>query len=131
MKRFGLSKSERLASKKSIARVFTKGRQVSNNYILARWFVTHGEEGSGVLVGFSVPKRKISSAVKRNRVKRLMRESYRVSKHMLTEGPIEDRYKLEIMLVYLRNEIPTFAELQPRIESILKTVNKRISKINS
>ena len=129
MKQFGLSKNERLTSKKSIAQVFEKGRQYSNSYILAKWLLVKNDNPPVFRVGFSVPKRKISSAVKRNRVKRLLRESFRLSKYIIIDGAIMNGYRLEVMLVYLREEIPTFDMLKPQVEHVLRALDERIAKI--
>lgn len=72
-------------------------------------------------VMFSVSKKKFKSAVKRNRIKRLMKEAYRLNK-----GSVADMSVL-VAFVYTSDEMPDFKFIQKRIEKAIKKLSE-ISK---
>lgn len=88
MKAFGLSASERIRSKKDFERIFTKGRVIySSENILRVHFDKRKAEGKirpDVRFAAAVSK-KLGTAVWRNRVKRLIRESFRLNKAELID----------------------------------------------
>ena len=107
----------KLKSKKLISEVFEKG-QVAKAYPLRAHFLIHShEELPALQVGVSVSKRYFKKAVDRNRVKRLMREAYRLQQHTLD---IPEDKKIAIMLIYNSPEISSQAYIHKKIARILK-----------
>lgn len=81
-------KAEKLKSKKLIETLFIEGKSVKSFPL--RLVYTEGPlpvEGISIQAGVSVSKRSFKLAVSRNRIKRLMRESYRLHKNLIdTKG---------------------------------------------
>ncbi|MFA8342315.1 MAG: ribonuclease P protein component [Rhodothermaceae bacterium] len=104
MKRNSLSKIERLTRKKDFDLVYSTGRTLySKKRKLKVTFVTRNVvERPGVKFAVGVSKR-AGNAVWRNRVKRLLRESYRLNKHSLIEK-LEETEK-ELLVVFSPNSI--------------------------
>ncbi len=84
MKEFGLSKSERIKSRKLLEVLFSQGEALYSrkSRFKAVFYLFKKSNQPGVKVVFAVHKR-AGNAVWRNRVKRLMRETYRLNKNIL------------------------------------------------
>ena len=84
MKRFGLSKIERIKRKNEFSRVYKSGKIIySNSRKLKAIFYLGKSESKSVKVAFGISK-KAGNAVWRNRLRRLLRESYRLNKEILS-----------------------------------------------
>jgi ribonuclease P protein component len=66
----------RLSRSRDFDTVYRRGRSVSSRYLVLHWFPRDGEPEGDPRLGLAVP-RAVGSAVARNRVKRLLRESWR------------------------------------------------------
>ena len=78
----------------------------------------NGEEFSRILI--SVPKKLFKRAVKRNLLKRRIRESWRKQKHMLTlEG------NFDILLIYSVKEILSYEEIYSSIGQVIDALNAK------
>ena len=87
---FSYPKNEKLKSKITIDLLFSKGKSVSK-YPLRLVYVESDygiEKGSGqkIKMGVSVSKKYFKNAVDRNYFKRVLRETYRLNKHLLVEN---------------------------------------------
>ena len=100
MGKYTLGKAERLSRKKWIQELFDKGSSF-NFYPYRILFLPHPEPNAGPnQVMFSVSKRLFKKAVDRNKIKRRMREAYRLNK-----GPAGLSGKLLIAYIYTAREI--------------------------
>jgi len=79
---FMLQREHRLTDKRDFQKVFHHGQSFANRYLVL-YFVRNSER-EHFRVGFSVSK-KVGKAVTRNRVKRLLREAFRLEKGMVKE----------------------------------------------
>ncbi len=82
MKCFGFSKGERLRKHSEFVNVTRNGQKIHTTHFIV--FLTESPEGKTRL-GVTVSRR-VGKAVKRNRVKRLLREFFRLHKHLLPQG---------------------------------------------
>ena len=87
-KRYTLSKAERLCSKKLIERLFAGGNKSFPAFPLRVVYMPLDieDEGAEVSILVSVPKKRFKRAVKRNLVKRQVREAYRRNKYILLDA---------------------------------------------
>lgn len=77
---FRFTKAERLTRKKEFEKVFREGKVLKNGKIVL-YVIPNGLQHSRLGL---VVSRKVGNAVRRNRAKRLLREAYRLNKHLLT-----------------------------------------------
>lgn len=82
-RRFTLPKSHILHGKRNFEELFHSSSFFATSNITLR-FVVHPDAGRKFLVGFIAPKR-IGKATRRIRIKRLLREAYRLNQHLITD----------------------------------------------
>ena len=112
-----LSKKEKLKSKKEIELLFSEGRSCTK-FPIKMIFTSHQfEEEIPLKIGVSVSKRNFKKAVQRNQIKRLLRESYRLNKHIVFNN-LEEKHIC--MFLYIGKEKPTFHELNSKMERLLQ-----------
>ena len=74
----------------------------------------------------SVPKKRFKLAVKRNRVKRLIREAWRLNKHILDAELERKNLSCDVMFLYMTNEIPTLELIQKKLPVIFNFILEEI-----
>jgi ribonuclease P protein component len=131
---FGLKKKQILRSKKEIQAIVDGRKQVKTFPILLLYSL---QKNSGVdcKILFSVSKKKQKSAVKRNRIKRKLKESYRLNKLSLYNYCAENRVQLNVMCIQLTGEDYPFKAIEKKMISAIsklieKETNERISQKN-
>lgn len=108
-------KTEKLKSAKTIENLFLEGRTHSKFPI--KIFFLPKENIEANLAAFAVPKRNFKSAVDRNRVKRQLRETYRLNKQLLDD--IHGK-KFVMLFLYLGKVKPQYTELEKAMVKLLK-----------
>ncbi len=112
---FRFPKSEKLKSRKTIEFLFEEGKSVTKFPI--KIFFLPIENSENTQAGFAVPKRNFKSAVDRNRIKRQLREAYRLQKHLLKN---ESGLKFAIFFLYIGKEKLPYSKIETAMESLIK-----------
>jgi len=114
------SKKEKLKSKKDVGVLFAEGKYLKA-FPLKLIYVELPEldESIPYRVGVSVSKRLFKKAVNRNRIKRLIREAYRLNKQIIYKTESEKTYAM--MFLYSSKDQPEYHTIET---ALLKLLNK-------
>lgn len=115
-----LSKQERLYCRKDISELLAGGKFVGNGPMRFCYRAGNGCGMSRIMV--SVPKKLFKRAVKRNLLKRRIREAYRLQKSLL-EG-----LEMDILFIYNTKEVLSSAEIHQLVGSFLSSLAERARK---
>ena len=114
---FSLGKTQRLKSHKLIKALFNEGKQVSSYPLKVLYMFT--TEPVGLQAGFTVGTRHFRRAVDRNRIKRLIKESYRVAKVALESKGKSRSQNLVLFFIYTGKEKETFTTISSKMKILL------------
>lgn len=125
--RFTLGKAERLCSEKIITGLFQPGFFVSKYPLRVNVSFTElPDPGVTAQVLFSVSKKRFKKATDRNRVKRLLREVYRLNKHRLLQALEEKQLTAALAIIYTGKQLPEFQELQQIFHTATEKIIRHI-----
>lgn len=119
------NKYEKLKSKKAIEKLFTEGRSVAAYPFRMVYMQTTFADHAPVKTGVSVSKKYFKKAVDRMRIKRLMREAYRLNKTRYFNN-ISTPYAF--MILYIGNSKPTYQQTEQSMNKLFKKFTNAISK---
>ena len=132
----GLTKTERLTSQLVIDKLFAGGNASMAAFPLRIVYMQmEKQEGSQqwdgvqlppVSILVSVPKKRFRHAVDRNRMKRLVREAYRLNKHILWNALQEKNFRLAIAFVCITDTLPTFRNVNKSMRKALIRIGDRV-----
>jgi ribonuclease P protein component len=124
--RFFLRKEHKLKSRKAIEALFSKGKSFTNFPFRICWqFVT---DEAGIKVGFTASSRNFKNATDRNRVKRLMREAYRLQKNELQESIQSQNKGMHLFFIFIGKEVPVYELVFEKMTTVLKKLLKTASE---
>ncbi len=126
----GLSKEERICSRLLIERLFKGGESKSLSSFPLRvvYLITDiHEHEPAVKMMVSVSKRHFKQAVKRNKVKRQIRESYRLNKHLLVDAMSKlDGKQLDVSFIWLSDDIYLSQEVNLHMRNLLERIKEKL-----
>ena len=120
--RYFYRKQDKLKSRKAIAELFSNGKSFSNFPFKVIWLP---ENKSAILqTGIGVSSRYFKKATDRNRIKRLMREAYRLQKVMLQQHLEKNQLHLSVFILYVGRELPDYDMVFEKTGVLLKRLIK-------
>jgi ribonuclease P protein component len=114
--RHTLPKKERLCGKTGISKLLADGKH--GNIPGFRFCYLSGNQMEYNRIMVSVPKKIFKRAVKRNLLKRRIRESWRLQKESLNATGVD------ILFTYSTKEILKFEDIQAAVAKIIEKINK-------
>lgn len=128
-KSFGLEKPERLYLRDDIRRLFeqSSGSFIAYPLRVIYRVVPRKEEGRpAVSILISVAKKRFKHAVDRNRVKRLVREAYRLQKQSLVEEVGRQGVTLHFAVLMLDKELPDLKTIEIAMQRIMRRLEREL-----
>lgn len=119
-------KKEKLKNKILITQLFDEGKGVSS-FPLKLIYLPVKHTSISIKTGVTVSKRNFKSAVDRNKIKRLLRESYRLNKALVFNNTDT---KFAFLFLYLGKDIPTFELLNQKMKLVLNKFKLQIDEKN-
>lgn len=115
---FSFSKHERITNKKVIQNLFGSGKKIIVSPFILKYLVDRNESKNKVLI--SVSKSKIKSSVKRNLLKRRIRESFRLNKNIIIG------LGYSFAFVYSSSKILSYNEINKSLVELLNKINQDV-----
>ncbi|RZT97499.1 ribonuclease P protein component [Ancylomarina subtilis] len=126
--RYRFTKEERLCHKKRISSLFAEGRGFTCYPFRIVWKSTPLDVDFPAQVAITVTKRSFKQAVKRNLLKRRIREIYRLNKHLLYKDLNDREAQISFMIVYLPKTILKSAEMDTKLVKALRRIGPEYDK---
>lgn len=120
--RYTFSRKERLKSVKEITKLFDSGKSFLVYPIKVVWVETDNDLPFPVQAAFSVSKRNFKHATDRNKLKRRMKEAYRLNKFLLYEKL--STQKISCIFIYIAREELTSALIGKSMKTVLLKLGK-------
>ena len=121
---FTFTKEERLKSQKMIGQMFKGGQSYLAYPIRVVWLPYpadfHHLPNAPIQVMVSAPKRQFKTAVARNRIKRLVREAWRLHKQEMYEKLPENTPQFALMLMYIAKEELPWTEVESGVQKAIR-----------
>ncbi|MEY4106660.1 MAG: hypothetical protein RL181_1002 [Bacteroidota bacterium] len=129
MSGFKFEQKEHLKSHKMIGELFKSGDSFGMYPLRAVWKTAEQKEGNCPLkISISVPKKRFRRAVARNRLRRQVREAFRLSRAAFVQNAPADHPPVALMILYTGVEALPYAVIQEAMARLLKRLAKEIRK---
>ena len=112
-----LPKTERLNGRSAIAALLGGGRWEHAAHLRCCYLAGNGLEYNRIMV--SVPKRWFKRAVRRNLLKRRIREAYRTHKDLL---PVSEKGGTDLMFVFSSSQVEPFDVIREEVSVLLSKI---------
>jgi ribonuclease P protein component len=114
--------AQRLKKMKSFRALLENGNTIKNYPLRIIWCCIPYDGDSNLKVAFSVPKRRFKSAVDRNKLKRIIRESHRLHSQDLNKLLSDQDKTCHILFQYQSNDIIAYNKIENSVKEILRKI---------
>jgi ribonuclease P protein component len=122
-KSYSFKKDERLKGKKAIATLFDKGNSFYCYPFRVLWMPLAHQGSYPVQTAVSVSKKYFKKAIDRNRIKRLMREAWRLNKISIYNTLEEHKGKIILMILYTGTRLPSYRLVLDSMEEVVSKLS--------
>ena len=121
---FKLSADERIKSRGLFDQLFESGKGFRIHPFRMVWLSSPFRSKNPVRIAVGAPKKNMRKAVHRNRMKRLMREAYRLQKEKLQLHLQQKDQQLSVFILYVGKELPEYEVVFEKIGTIINRLIK-------
>lgn len=120
-------KSERLSGKKLLGEIHREGKAVKAFPFILLYKPCSFENGETAKLAISIPKRRVKKAVDRNRMRRQVREVYRIEKSTLYTVLTGESVQLGMLIIFVGNETSVDSNLvKEKISQLIARLSNEI-----
>lgn len=123
--KYSFLKNERIKSNKEISRIFNNGIFLFTKNISLVYLCSKDTDQKINQIAVSVPKKKFKSAVKRNKIKRQIKEAYRLNKSIIYDYSDKNSIWFKMIFIYKSKSIPTYKTIDSEVIELLKKMRDR------
>ena len=120
--KYSFPKEQRLKSRKQIGQLFAEGKQFSVFPFKVFWLPVNKAETLQVAV--AVSSRNFKKATDRNRIKRLMREAWRLQKNELDNIVLKKELPFSVFILYTGKELPGYNLIAEKMLQLMERLIK-------
>jgi len=120
------AKAEHLCGEKRITKLFTRGDAFIAYPLRVVYLIEPRNDMASASIMVSVPKKRFKRAVKRNRLKRLMRESYRLNKQELIEALDDKQLQIHVAFNYVSDDVLDFEAVEKKMKIALERLKEKV-----
>ena len=117
-------RTEKLKSRKLIQQLFAEGKSVTASLVKCFYLVNPPELSETLQTGVGASARNFKKAVHRNRIKRLLREAYRLNNQPLHQKLEEKKIRLALFILFIGKELPTLPVIETAVQTALEKLRK-------
>lgn len=127
---FTFQKKDKLKSRKQTQFLFAKGQSMNAFPIKLIYTIEPNETGS-LQTGVGAPSRTFRKAVARNRVKRLLREGFRLERpdFVSSTSTALTKFRINLFFLYTDATVVSQKEIQEKIKQLLNRLSEKINSI--
>ena len=123
---FSYNKTEKLKSRKMLNLLFEEGKSFSVFPVKIFYLPMQKEGKQMIKVGVGVSAHNFKKAVDRNRIKRLLRECYRLNKLLLQFTKTNNQQPMAVFFLYIGKELPEYGILNEKMKTALNKLEEII-----
>ena len=117
-------RTEKLKSRKLIQQLFAEGKSVTASPVKCIYLVNPSELSETLQTGVGASARNFKKAVHRNRIKRLLREAYRLNNQALHQKLEEKKIRVALFILFIGKELPTLPVIETAVQTALEKLRK-------
>ena len=131
---YNFNKQEKLKSRKLIEQLFASGNTFLLFPIKVVYLIVEESMDFPIKIGVSASKKNFKTAIDRNRIKRLLRENYRICKHPLHNYITVSGKQVALFFMYIDKKLPENALLQKKmplvIDKLINSIGETVSTVS-
>ena len=127
MKPFSYNKKEKLKSRTQLEAIFTSCKSITVFPVKMFFLETDATQTENIKTGVGVSARHFKKAVQRNRIKRLLREAYRLEKKPLHQQLSQQQKHIAVFFLYIDKEMPAFEVIREKVRDGIAKLQAKLN----